>query len=118
MHLDIGLSKSDYNKLKLYSDTYEHYLLPCYDVLLSAANDILPKSLKQKLPITDRNIIFPTKDLAVLTIEQYLDLDIVKKQIESAIQQNPGKNIHTMLIFDTGLDSATGQRTVKSRNNQ
>ena len=41
----------------------------------------------------------------------------MQNEIKLAIKENPGKDIQTTLIYDTGLDSATGQRIVKFRNN-
>ena len=49
------------------------------------------------------------KDLAINTVEEYLSFESVKSEIEFAIKNNPGKEIHTTLIYDSGLDSATGQ---------
>ena len=53
--------------------------------------------------------MFPTKDLVILTLEEYLDLPEVKKELNFVIESNPGKNIQTTLLYDSGLDSATGQ---------
>ena len=109
MHLDLGLSKISYDKLKKYSEHYGHDLLPCYNTMMTAANNILPKSVKDNLTLTDRHIIFPLKDLALNTLEEYLEFDSVQDEIQFAIENNPGKDIHTTLIYDSGLDSATGQ---------
>ena len=109
MHLDLGLSKIGYDKLKLYSEAYNHNLLPCYNTMSKAGDKILPKSVKEKLTLTDRKIIFPTKNLAILTLKEYLDLPEVFKELNFIIKSNPGRDIRTTLLFDTGLDSATGQ---------
>ena len=49
MHLDLGLSKISYDKLKFYSDEHKHQLLPCYNTMQTAAEKILPKSIKESL---------------------------------------------------------------------
>ena len=62
--------------------------------------------------------MFPTKNLAILTLEEYLDLPEVKSELNFAIQSNPGKIIHTTLLFDSGLDSATGQSDYNQLNSK
>ena len=64
MHLDLGLSRISYDKLKKYIKTYGYDLLPCYPVMMTAAEQILPKSLKEKLTLTDRNILFPLQGIS------------------------------------------------------